>query len=187
MVKAFIDTTALGQYSLSVSLAEASLLAADSLAITLLPQQTAARLQDAARLGLTGAKIGGVVTAVIAVPSILLGPVLIPFLFGRAFEPSYAPFALLLPGMVWLAIQRYCGAPALRANQPFRLARIFLVGVLVNLALNLWWLPAFGIIGASLATTVSYAVTTFLFVRWMKALATAGTNARPRRWWSNYL
>jgi len=172
MVKAFLDTTALGQYSLSVSLAEAVLLAADSLAITLLPQQTAARLGEAARLGWTGAKVGGTLTAILMLPGLLLGPILIPLLFGNVFAPSYPPFAFLLPGMIFLAMHRYCGAPILRANDPWRFVRIISIGVLVNVGLNVWWIPSLGLTGAALATTVSYAVTAILLLRWTHALAT---------------
>jgi O-antigen/teichoic acid export membrane protein len=171
LVKAFLGTGAVGQYTVSVSLAEAFLLAADSLAITMLPHQTAGRLADAARLGLTGAKVGGLVTAAAIVPGIVLGLPTISLLFGEAFAPSYVPFALLLPGMVLLAMQRYFGPPALRANDPGRIARIYLIGVVANLLLNLWWIPMWGLGGAAAATTASYAITVALFLRWTLELA----------------
>jgi len=49
VVKVLMDTSAVGQYSLAISLSEAFLLASDSLAIALVSRQTAATLAGAAR------------------------------------------------------------------------------------------------------------------------------------------
>jgi len=105
------------------------------------------------------------------VPGILLGSFLISLAFGQAFAPSYAPFVVLLPGMIFLAIQRFCGPAVLRANNPMGMVWIYLIGLLANVGLNLWWVPLWGLIGAAAATTISYGVTALLFVIWTARLA----------------
>jgi len=171
VVKALLDTVAVGQYTLALSLGEAFLLASDSLAIAMVPQQTATTIAHAARLALRVGRMGGLVTGAAVIPGIVLGSQAISLAFGDAFRPSYAPFVVLLPGMIFLAMQRFCGPPVLRANNPMRMVRIYVVGVVANMLLNLWWIPMWGLGGAAAAATASYAITVTLFLRWTLELA----------------
>ncbi|MGH2498740.1 MAG: polysaccharide biosynthesis C-terminal domain-containing protein [Candidatus Limnocylindria bacterium] len=173
IVQALIGTAPLGHFSLAVALAESLALASDSLAIALLPRQTSAALRQAATLSLRLAMLGGVLVAATALPLVLLGPRLIEFAFGSEFSESYVPFVALLPGIVFFAMQRFCGAPTLRANDPGRFVRIFIIGVAVNISLNLFWIPEWGLLGAAGATSVSYAITAILFLRWTRQLSRA--------------
>jgi O-antigen/teichoic acid export membrane protein len=174
LVQALMGTGALGHYSLAVSVAESVLLASDSLAIALVPQQTHGTLGAAASLGLRTARVGGVLVLAAGAPLAIFGSAIITFVFGAQFEASYPPLLALLPGIVFLAIQRFCGVPALRANRPEWFAAIFALGVVVNVLLDLLWIPSAGLLGAAASTSGSYLVTAVLFMRWTHALA------RPR-------
>jgi O-antigen/teichoic acid export membrane protein len=173
MVKAMVGTTALGQYSLSVVLAETVLLATDSLAIAILPRQMGTTLEDSASVALRGARTNGLLGMAVASLWAAAGIVVIRVFFGPAFAPAYLPLVGLLPGMVFLGMQRMCGAPALRAGRPGRITAIYGLSLLCNVALNLWWIPNWGPFGAGLASSISYGLGAVLFLAWTARLARA--------------
>jgi O-antigen/teichoic acid export membrane protein len=171
MIKGMVGTTALGLYSLSVILAETVLLATDSLALVILPRQMVNTLPEAASLALRGARTNALLGIGLAVLWAAGGIVVIRILFGPAFLPAYAPLVSLLPGMVFLGMQRVCGGPVLRTGRPGRIAAIYAVSLPCNGALNLWWIPMWGPLGAALASSVSYGLGAMLFLAWTARLA----------------
>ena len=183
MVKALAGTEALGHYSVSVTLAETVLLATGSLALAILPHQADGTIQVAASLALRGARLSALAGSGLAVLWAGGGLVFIRFAFGDRFAPAYLPLVALLPGMVFLGMQQVCRAPALRAGRPGGIAGIFALALLVNAALNAWWIPRWGPVGAGLASTVSYGVGALVFLGWTARLARLrlAEALRPRR------
>lgn len=177
MIKAIVGTAALGQYSLSVVLAETVLLATDSLAIAILPRQMGNTLEEAASVALRGARTNGLLGIGVASLWAAAGIAVIRVFFGPAFAPAYLPLVGLLPGMVFLGMQRVCGGPALRAGRPGRITAIYAFCLLCNGALNLWWIPTWGPLGAALASSVSYGLGALLFLVWTARLAKAPLSA----------
>lgn len=173
MVKGIVGTAALGQYSLAVVLAETVLLGSDSLAIAILPRQMGNTLKEAASTALRGARANGLLGIGLAAVWAAAGMAVIRVFFGPAFAPAYLPLVGLLPGMVFLGMQRVCGAPALRTGRPGRITAIYAVSLVCNAALNLWWIPTWGALGAALASSVSYGLGALLFLAWTAQLAGA--------------
>ena len=181
MVKAWSGDTALGHYSLAVTLAETVMLATDSLALALLPRQIANTVPEAATLALRGARINAVAALGAGAVWLVCGWPLVNLVYGRAFGPAYLPLVLLLPGMVFIGMQRVCGAPALRSGRPWWVAGIMGASLALNAALNVWWIPIFGPSGAALASTVSYVVSALVFLIWTIRLAGARWSAAVPR------
>jgi O-antigen/teichoic acid export membrane protein len=178
-VQALVGTSGLGYYSLAVSIAESVLLAGDSVAIALLPRQTQARLQESASVGLRAAVAGALLVLAAGAPLLVFGPEIISFVFGAQFAPSHGPLVALLPGMVFLAVQRFCGVPALRANRPARIVAIYAAGVAMNVLLAVWSIPQWGLVGAAASTSASYLLTAGLFVWWASSLARVRPVGQP--------
>lgn len=170
-VNAWLGPQALGQYSVSVTIAETVMFATDAVAAAVLPTQMAGTIQEAAGRALRAARINGIVGAAIALTLALAALPLVTWLFGDAFGPAVLPLVVLLPGIVALGMQRVCGAPALRAGRPSRILAIYAAALSVNVLLNAFWIPSLGIVGASLASTVSYTVGSVLFLTWTARLA----------------
>ncbi len=171
MIKGMRGTTALGQYSLSVVLAETVFLATDSVGFAILPHQVRNTLQESATLALRGARTNGLLGIGLAFLWILGGIPLIRIFFGQAFAPAYLPLVGLLPGVIFLGMQRMCGAPVLRTGRPERITAIYAVSLSCNAALNLWWIPMWGPLGAALASSLSYGGGAMLFLIWTARLA----------------
>ena len=83
---------------------------------------------------------------------------LVPWLLGPAYTPSVALLAVLLPGVLLFG-----GASALsayftnHAGAPEVPARVAATSLVLNGALSLAWVPMWGMAGAALAASVSYA------------------------------
>jgi len=169
-VKGIAGTHALGIYSLAVTLAETVLFLPDSLAVAVLPRLIGNRLDDAARYSLQAARVNCLLSGTAATVWIVLGQWLIPLCFGPAFAPAYLPVIGLLPGMLFLSMQRVCGGPTLRSGMPGRLVLIYGISLACNAALNWWWIPRWGPTGAGLASSVSYGLGAVLFLQWTARL-----------------
>jgi O-antigen/teichoic acid export membrane protein len=85
--------------------------------------------------------------------------------FGEAFLPSIRPFMLLLPGIVLgtlasplsLYFTQHIGRPRINAGASA-------LGLLVNLALNAYWIPRHGAAGAAGASSVAYTLVALLLL-----------------------
>jgi O-antigen/teichoic acid export membrane protein len=173
----------LGIYSLAVLMAETMFLVTDSLAIATLPKQLTNTVADAARLALRGVRVNVILGAAIALGWVVTGAIVIRVLFGADFGNTYPALISLLPGSIFLGMQRMCGPVVLRSGTPLRLAGIYALALGVNILLNLVWIPAAGIVGAAFASSVSYGVSASLILLWTTRAAGTGFvgSLLPRR------
>jgi len=85
-------------------------------------------------------------------------------------------FVWLLPGLVCLSVHSILMAYFLAIGTPKRTLLGPLVGLVMNLVLNLFLIPQFGFVGASIASTLAYglmlAVSVTVFVRGRASVAT---------------
>jgi len=181
MVKAINGPGAVGIYSLSVVVAETVLLATDSVSIALLPRQVGVAIRDSAQVALRAARINAYLALAFGVALVATGWIAIPLLFGVEFTAAYPPLVALAPGIVFISMQRVCGPPVLRAGTPWLLTGIYAVSLAANISLNLVWIPQFGAVGASMASSISYGLAAALFLGWTSVLAGSTAALRPSR------
>ena len=84
--------------------------------------------------------------------------------FGNEFIPSFTPTLFLLPGLVAMTLNFAYSNYLFSIGKPFMSAKIFLVGILVNIFFNILFLKAFGIIGAAIFSSVTYCIITIGFI-----------------------
>jgi len=96
--------------------------------------------------------ITGTAAAVLA----LVGPWLIVMIFGRPFAGSARALQVLLPGAValcgWSILDSYFKG----AGRPLWSTLTTGLAVAVGGALSLWWIPRYGLLGASAASSLGY-------------------------------
>jgi O-antigen/teichoic acid export membrane protein len=89
-------------------------------------------------------------------------------IYHLAYKPEFWPGASVLSVHVWAGIFVFLGSASgqyLIAEGYFKLAMLRTgVGAVVNVVLNIFWIPAYGIIGAAYATLIAYAVATFFIL-----------------------
>jgi Na+-driven multidrug efflux pump len=105
-------------------------------------------LAASAALGLL---LGGI--AVWTAPSIVV------ILFGESYRPAAAPLRVLAGGSVLVFSTWILHAAAISINLDRRLFVTTAIGLSVNVALNILFIPAWGIRGAAWATVLAEAVT----------------------------
>ena len=88
----------------------------------------------------------------------VIGAVGIPFVYGAGFASSVPPFLALLPGVVFLGAGSVLVGDLLVRDMPHLGALRSWISLALNIVLNLILIPTLGILGAALASTVSYFV-----------------------------
>jgi O-antigen/teichoic acid export membrane protein len=107
-------------------------------------------------------RVSFLIALVVCVPIALLGPWLVRWLFGLAYEPAGVLLALM-SGRVFLAFMGvargvYLTIENMQSHATFTLA----IGTALNLVLNLLWIPTHQALGAVWASLVSFTVTSFV-------------------------
>jgi O-antigen/teichoic acid export membrane protein len=148
------SASAVGVYSVGVSLAELIFFVPQALVVAL----TARALQEEMEAGVRlTTSITRLLMAFTVVSTIVLGVIVRPLIglaFGPGFEQAAIIYALLVPGILSWAL---CSqAQAFLATHGRLFPGLGTSAVLVNLALNLFLIPRYGIYGAAVATSVSY-------------------------------
>lgn len=162
-----------GQYSISVTVAELLLFFPRALATALLPRITGARREDAGHMAASACRhtLAASTIGLIAIVPLAL---LIPVVFGAQYRPAVIPALLLAPG-----IAVYSLAPVLSTYFSGQLGRPLIASLLATLSLIVdlvlvWVLaPGLGATGAALASAIAYLVTMIVMVGAFLRLAKA--------------
>jgi O-antigen/teichoic acid export membrane protein len=100
----------------------------------------------------------GLAALILAIPITILARPIVLFLFG----PSYQASIIVLQIYIWTGVGMFLGAGVsqymLAENMVKTTLFLSLLGMAVNIGLNLIWIPEFGLIGAAWASLVSYLV-----------------------------
>ena len=161
----FAGTTSVGRYTLAVSLAQLLWLMSNSVASVLLPKVAAATdLSDSVqhttrvtRLALWATAIGGAALG-------LLGTQAIPLLYGEAFRPSIVALVWLLPGVVVFSIANVFAAYIAGIGKPHLNLWVSGLSLIITIGLDLALIPKLNIVGAAIASTVSYSVSALMLI-----------------------
>lgn len=90
------------------------------------------------------------------------GPFLIPLLYGEQYTRSVAPFLILLPGVAAITIYRVLGRYFLALGRQAVNIWTQLASTTTNILLNAWLIPLHGVLGAAIASLISYSLEAFL-------------------------
>ena len=156
-----------GLYVVAVVLAELLFLPAETVAQAVLPKQVVGTLVDAADFTARVVRLNTIVGVVCALVLAVLSPVLVRVGYGAAFAGSVAPLLALLPGVATVGLIRPITAILVRLDRPSLVSLVCLVALVVNVALNFALIPTFGIVGASIASTVAYACQAVAYAVWL--------------------
>jgi O-antigen/teichoic acid export membrane protein len=167
VINAYTDPAQVGVYSIAVILAESLWHVSSSVATVLMPRVSASQsLQRARTLASRSARLSLAGTALLAVPIGIFSPWLISLLFGSEFRGAAPALAILLPGIVIFSVEYVLASYLAGRGYPQLVTVVAFIALVVTVVLNLWLVPKWGIRGAALASTISYAaatVSTILF------------------------
>lgn len=86
----------------------------------------------------------------------VIAPWLIPLMFGVAFEPSVVLLQMLCPAVVGLCLFMLMNNILLATGRARHLAVPGIIGAVTNVGMNLWLIPAMGVMGACWSSIVAY-------------------------------
>ena len=163
LVNFFLSPLHAGIYVVAVQLSERIWIISHSVGSVIFPklseissheEQKKSLTPIIARYVLLSSILLSIVLAIISYPIILI-------FFSDSYMQALNPLFCLMPGIVLLSVSRVLSNDiASRGKPEYNLYTSFLV-LLVNIAFNILLIPT-GILGAAIATTISYSVNTLL-------------------------
>jgi O-antigen/teichoic acid export membrane protein len=159
LVNGLLGVREVGIYSIAVQIADLLLLVPATVATLLFPRLSAiADPAERARMCLQCGRItAGAMGAACALVG-GLGPWLIAVVWGAAFATAWVPLLLLLPGVWILTLENVIVMHLAAERLPLAIPALWLSGLLLNVGLNLWWIPSLGPAGAAMTSSIAYAV-----------------------------
>jgi O-antigen/teichoic acid export membrane protein len=153
------STASLGLYTVAVSAAEALLIATQSAAIVASPHIGGLDRPAAAALTTRCIRNNLLVALVLSGALFLVAPLLVGLLYGGSFLPVVPALRILLPGVVVISLGSPVGSFfTLKLGKPEIPLWLAAISATTCIALALLLVPALGIAGAAIASTVAYFV-----------------------------
>jgi O-antigen/teichoic acid export membrane protein len=157
LVAYFLGAAAVGLYSVAAAISSLIMYLPSAMAVALLPRFASATTEESYELTARACRMAILWGLGCAVVLFAVGGVLIRAVYGNAFSPSVNAMMILIPGTVIYGLAHittayfngFAGRPAINTA----LAGVSLI---IGIGLDLVLIPAFGIAGASLASSAAY-------------------------------
>lgn len=158
LVSYFATQAAVGLYALAVSLAQLVWLPSSAIATVLLPRVAGQQELAAhnAYLAAQATRISFWISLATGVTLSLLSVIALPIVYGEAFRDSVAPLLWLMPGIILLGPASVLTSYIAAIGKPHVNLGVSLTGLVVTLSLDVLLIPILGIVGAAVASTLSY-------------------------------
>jgi O-antigen/teichoic acid export membrane protein len=181
LVSAMTNPHQTGLYSLSAALAELVFVATSTVSLSALQTQVEAEEEAAAEYTVSFTRQTLALSVVIAAVAAAGSYPFVVLAYGSAWIASVAPFAVLTLAAIGLGVESPARNLLIRIGQPAVISAAAIVGLVVNIAANLVLIPRIGIMGAAVASVLSYWVAAFLMV-WLVRRATEIPMRRSLSW-----
>ena len=166
MTKYILGAEQTGYYSIAASMAELVYILPVVVATILFPKLSA--LTDIKEKWCFTKKAavatGAGMLLVLAVAGFLANPV-VRVLYCDPFLPSVPPFLWLLPGIFFLGVETVVVQFLNSIGFPKAIVVVWSLTCVLNIGLNMWAIPEYGIVGASIVSSLSYFVICAFIVR----------------------
>lgn len=159
LINIFLNPAAVGLYSAAVGIAEGMWLISRSASTVLFPR-VASETDPRSLKQFTPLVCRNVllVALILVVVLIVFSRWLIVLLYSEAFLESVQPFRILLIGTFVACGHGVLVNDLMARGRPMLVSYIAGVPLILNIILNIFWIPLWGISGAAWATTVSYSI-----------------------------
>lgn len=161
MIKNMIDAKSVGIYDAAVRLSEAWNFIPGIIASSLFPaiinaKKVSTQMYKKRLLTLMGGLIG--LALIVAIPTTIFSSYLINLLYGMSYSGSAGVLSIYIWSTIWFSIGFVLHYFLINENKTHILFWSSLFAMVVNIGLNLYLIPSYGVIGAAWATFVSYMI-----------------------------
>ena len=164
LIAFYLGPVAVGYYSIAVGMVERLWMLPAATATVMFPRISSLNSVEANHLTPRIARHSFLMVFILSLVLALLAKPLIKILFGSAFLPSVLPLLLLLPGVVALGGAKTLSADLAGRGQPQFGTYASFASLAVNVPLNLYLIPKWGISGAAFASSVGYILATLVVI-----------------------
>ena len=157
IINYFLNPIAVGFYAVAVGLTERLWLLAESTSVILFPK-ISSETDEEAKKNFTPVVCRNILllTVIGALTLFLLGRWLILLLYSADFLDALLPFQILLLGTISVSGSKILANDIAGRGKPIINTYINITSLIVNVILNIIFIPRYGISGAAYATTISY-------------------------------
>jgi O-antigen/teichoic acid export membrane protein len=166
LVNYFSGPANVGLYSTGVGMAELIWYIPNAVSGALFPKISTLDPKTANQLTSRTCRQVLLITLISAVGLSLVGPILIPWVYTDKFQGSVSPFLWLLPGIVGMSISKVISADLAGRGKPQYGTYTSTITVLGTIILDIALIPAYGIVGAAIASSIAYIASSILSVIW---------------------
>lgn len=157
LVESMLGPTALGNFALAARIAEMVWLLDFVVINASVFRITSSDQQESTRITQRMTRLIGLAVLSMSLLIALSAPFFVLWVFGADFAPAVLPLILLLPGIVgWSLARSLAQFIAYHQGKPWYNTAGAAVAFALNLALNFLLIPALGIAGAAIASSISY-------------------------------
>ena len=154
ILKYFWGYSIIGMYSIAVLIIEKLWLLPESLR-TIIFVEIAKKRKDEDLVNIT-IRLVFTITLLICILLFFLSPYIIPVLFSEKYSQSIYPLQLLIPGVLFFTYSKIIASYFSAKNMVKINTITSLLAFILNLVLNLILIPRYSMIGAALASSLSY-------------------------------
>jgi len=164
LIYAFLGPRPLGFYTIAVAVSEIIWFVSHSVAFPLFPRISSLGKEASKSLVVKTSRIVFWLSFLFTI--LLAGVVywLIPILFGKSFIPSVKIVYFLLPGILLFSPVMTISTYFRGIGRPQVNTFVNLITLFINITLNLFLIPRRGVIGAAIATAISYSLTYVIYL-----------------------
>ena len=147
-------------YAIAMSLVRVIWYVPDSVGLVLFPRLARMTGSSGQRFTAVVCRWTLLITAGAALALAAVGGLLVPSLYGTAYSGAVRPMLILLPGAVVITVYKVVVRDFISRDSQKVPILTAVLGLAVNVVLNLVLIPKLGTAGSALAATLSYSVTT---------------------------
>ncbi|WP_382377117.1 flippase [Geobacillus jurassicus] len=167
IISYFLSPMAVGVYNVAVSIAEKLWIVSQPVSAVLFPRISSSK-DDAERNGLTAKVTRNVLflSIVVGIGLFFVSDLLIGIMFGEKYEAASKLIKILLIGITLFSAERILSNDLAGRGKPELNLYTSLFTVVINIILNLLFIPKWSFYGAATATSVAYSLT-FILKVWL--------------------
>lgn len=165
IVAFFLTAKEVGYYALAVSIAEVLRKIPFAMISILYPRTSKLSNEEAKVLTAKSCRNTFVILCFLSVPFYFLVNTVIMPILGKDFSPIIYPFLALIPGIIALSVGQLLMIHFYGRGYPLTTLKLVMIGLVVNVLLNFWLIPKIGILGAALASSISYVLLSILLIK----------------------
>ncbi|WP_280139762.1 flippase [Salibacterium halotolerans] len=163
IISFFLTPALVGIYTVAVNIAEKLWTVSQSVSAVLYPRISSISSENeknelTAVVGKTVLLLSFIVCAIL----FIFSESIVHLLFGHEYNSSIVVLKILLPGIVLFSLDKILSNDLAGRGRPIINLYTSLLTVLINVSLNLYLIPQYGINGSAFATSFSYALTLFI-------------------------